>query len=128
MSYYISKKLDVGFDVAKERVVNALQAEGFGVLTEIDIKATMKKKLNKDYLPHIILGACNPVYADKVLQQDPHMGTLLPCNVTIREMETGGIEVAAIDPAIAMNPVNNKAIEPLASEVSDKLKRVLENI
>lgn len=129
MSYYISKKLvGVAFDTTKERVLNALQVEGFGVLTEIDIKATMKKKLDKEYLPHVILGACNPVYADKVLQHDPHMSTLLPCNVTIRELEAGGIEVTAIDPTIAMSPVNNKSIEPLAAEVRQKLVRVLENI
>jgi len=128
MSYYISKKLEgVAFDTAKERVVSALQAEGFGVLTEIDIKATMKKKLDKEYLPHIILGACNPVYADKVLQQDQHMSTLLPCNVTVRELEAGGVEITAIDPTTAMSPVNNKNIEPLAAEVREKLRRVLEN-
>jgi uncharacterized protein (DUF302 family) len=129
MSYYFSKNLNnVTFDVAKERVVQALQAEGFGVLTEIDIKAIMKKKLNKEYLPHLILGACSPVFADQVLQQDPHISTMLPCNVTLRELEAGGIEVSIIDPASAMGPVNNKNIEPLAVEVGKKLKRVLSNI
>jgi uncharacterized protein (DUF302 family) len=128
MSYYFSKNLSrVPFETAKERVVKALQAEGFGVLTEIDIKATMKKKVNKEYLPHLILGACNPVFADKVLQQDPHISTMLPCNVTLRELEAGNIEVSIIDPSAAMGPVNNKNIELLAGEVREKLKRVLEN-
>lgn len=128
MSYYFSKNLShVPFDTAKERVVKALQAEGFGVLTEIDIKATMKKKLNKEYLPHLILGACNPIFADKVLQQDPHISSMLPCNVTLRELEVGGVEVCIIDPAAAMGLVNNKNIELLAAEVREKLKRVLEN-
>jgi uncharacterized protein (DUF302 family) len=126
MAYFISRTLpDVAFEEAKGRVERALQAEGFGVLTEIDIKETMKKKLNKDYLPHVILGACSPAYADKVLQEDPHISTLLPCNVTVRELETGGIEVSAIDPVSAMSVVNNKSIGPLAGEVKEKLARVL---
>ena len=83
----------------------ALKAEGFGVLTEIDIQATMKKKLDKDYLPHLILGACNPVYADKVLSIDPNISTMLPCNVTIRQLENGEIEVAAINPHAAMGAI-----------------------
>ena len=91
-------------------VEDALKAEGFGVLTEIDIQATMKKKLDKDYLPHIILGACNPGYADKVLSIDPNISTMLPCNVTIRELETGEIEIAAIDPSVAMSAISNQEL------------------
>lgn len=109
----------------REAVTAALQTEGFGVLTEIDIKATMKKKLDKDYLPHVILGACNPVYADKVLSVDPHISTMLPCNVTLRDTGNGDIEVAAIDPVAAMGAVDNENLTSYATEVSQKLQRVL---
>ena len=107
-------------------VEDALKAEGFGVLTEIDIQATMKKKLDKDYLPHIILGACNPGYADKVLSIDPNISTMLPCNVTIRELETGEIEIAAIDPSVAMSAISNQELEVYAKKVNDKLQNVLQ--
>jgi uncharacterized protein (DUF302 family) len=109
-------------------VEDALKAEGFGVLTEIDIQATMKKKLDKDYLPHIILGACNPGYADKVLSIDPNISTMLPCNVTIRELETGEIEIAAIDPSVAMSAISNQELEVYAKKVNDKLQNVLHAI
>ena len=96
MKYYISKTLaNSTVKALRPKVEEALKAEGFGVLTEIDLQAVMKAKLDKDYLPHIILGACSPVYADKVLSIDPNMSTLLPCNVTLRELETGGVEVIA---------------------------------
>ncbi|MGB4839438.1 MAG: DUF302 domain-containing protein [Saprospiraceae bacterium] len=109
-------------------IEDALKAEGFGVLTEIDIQATMKKKLDKDYLPHIILGACNPGYADKVLSIDPNISTMLPCNVTIRELETGEIEIAAIDPSVAMSAISNQELEVYAKKVNDKLQNVLHAI
>lgn len=115
-------------DAVRTQVTAALQKEGFGVLTEIDLQATIKKKLNKDYLPHVILGACNPVYADKVLSTDPHMSTMLPCNVTLRQTESGEIELATIDPVAAMNPVGDKNIETLANEVRSKLLKVIESI
>ncbi len=127
MKYYSSKKLSgITIEKARERVVAALQSEGFGVLTEIDIQATMKKKLNKYYLPHVILGACNPVMADKVLQVEPNISTMLPCNVTLRQLENGDIEVSAIDPVAAMSAVDNDKVAPVALEVSSKLNRVLE--
>jgi uncharacterized protein (DUF302 family) len=127
MKYYSSKILsNISFEDAKEKVVAALQTEGFGVLTEIDIKATMKKKLDKEYLPHLILGACNPVLADKVLQAEPQISTMLPCNVTLRQLESGGIEVNAIDPVAAMGAVENENIAPVAREVQNKLNNVLE--
>ena len=118
---YCNKKVISGTTVAAIRpiVEDALKTEGFGVLTEIDIQATMKKKLDKDYLPHLILGACNPGYADKVLSIDPNISTMLPCNVTIRELETGEIEIAAIDPSVAMGGVGNQALEVHAKEVND---------
>lgn len=126
MNYYSSKILkNISFESAKEKVVNALQTEGFGVLTEIDIKATMKKKLDKEYLPHLILGACNPVLADKVLQAEPQISTMLPCNVTLRQLESGDIEVNAIDPIAAMGTIGNEKITPVAQEVQNKLNKVL---
>ncbi|TFV97160.1 DUF302 domain-containing protein [Algoriphagus kandeliae] len=112
----------------REKVEAALKTEGFGVLTEIDVQATMKKKLDKDYAPYLILGACNPVFADKVLTAEPHIGVLLPCNVTIRQLDKDNFEVAIMNPAAAMAAVQNPAIEPLASEVGDKLQRALELI
>lgn len=112
----------------KDRTVEALKTEGFGVLTEIDLQATLKKKLNKDHLPHLILGACNPGFADQVVTLEPLISTMLPCNVTIRQLANGDHEVAAIDPAAAMVAVNNPAIEPIAAEVRDALKRVIEKL
>jgi uncharacterized protein (DUF302 family) len=129
MKYFSSKIIhEPDFNAAKEKVVNALQSEGFGVLTEIDIQATMKKKLDKDYLPHLILGACNPVFADQVLQQEPNISVLLPCNVTLRQLESGEIEVAAIDPVAAMAAVENSRIQPLAVEVQSRLNKVIEKL
>lgn len=129
MTYFIAKKItDQSFASVRAKTEEALKSEGFGILTEIDIQATMKKKLDKDYKPYLILGACNPVFADKVLQSEPNIGALLPCNVTLRETETGEIEVAIMDPSAAMSVVDNPAIEPLAGEVKEKLLRALESI
>lgn len=129
MTYYQSKIVQAE-DIMSVRsnVEAALKTEGFGILTEIDIQATMKKKLDRNYKPYLILGACNPVFADKVLQAEPHIGTLLPCNVTIREVEEGNFEVAIMDPAVAMSMVENPMIEPLAGEVREKLLRMLSNV
>lgn len=129
MNYCNTKKI-AGTTIAaiRPKVEEALKSEGFGVLTEIDIQATMKKKLDKDYLPHLILGACNPVYADKVLSIDPNISTMLPCNVIIRELETGEIEIAAIDPSAAMDVVGNKVLAVHAKEVNEKLQCVLNAI
>lgn len=129
MLYHISKTLPKqDFLAVKEKIIEALKSEGFGVLTEIDVQATMKKKLDKDYRPFLILGACNPVYADKVLTIDPHISALLPCNVTLRELETGEIEVSAVDPVAAMGSLGNEAIEPLARDVQQKLEKVIGKI
>jgi uncharacterized protein (DUF302 family) len=126
MAYFNSKELTgITVEAAREKVVTALQTEGFGVLTEIDIQATMKKKLNKDYLPHLILGACNPVMADKVLQVEPTISTMLPCNVTLRQLENGNIQVAVIDPLATMATIGNDQVTPVAEEVKAKLERVL---
>lgn len=129
MTYFIAKNIaNQSFDAIRQKTEEALKSEGFGILTEIDIQATMKKKLDKEYKPYLILGACNPVFADKVLQSEPNIGALLPCNVTIRETDTGDIEVAIMDPSAAMAAVDNPAIEPLAGEVKEKLLRALESI
>ncbi|MGO1728313.1 MAG: DUF302 domain-containing protein [Flavobacteriaceae bacterium] len=112
----------------RPKVEAALKKEGFGILTEIDFQATMKKKLNKDYLPHLILGACSPEYADKVVCLEPQVSTLLPCNVTLRELENGDIEVAAMDPAVAMQMIENEEINTHAKELRDKLQSVLKAI
>lgn len=129
MTYFQAKKITgQSFAAIRTKTEAALKAEGFGILTEIDIQSVMKKKLDKDYKPYLILGACNPVFADKVLQAEPNIGALLPCNVTIRETETGEIEVAIMDPSEAMAAVQNPEIEPLADEVREKLMRALKAI
>lgn len=129
MSYYQSKVLKSD-DLAslRTKVEAGLKEVGFGILTEIDIQATMKKKLDKDYPEYLILGACNPVFADKVLMAEPHIGTLLPCNVTIRGLGNLEYEVAIMDPIEAMSAVKNPAIEPLAGEVGEKLMSMLEKL
>lgn len=127
MDYHINKIIKTeNIEKAKKLVTEALKAEGFGVLTEIDIQATMKKKLDKDYPPFLILGACNPQFADKILSIDPNMSALLPCNVTVREIENGQFEISAIDPVAAIATVGVNNIISLATEVRNKLKRVLE--
>lgn len=129
MKYYnaiIVKNTTIGG--IRPKVEEELKKEGFGVLTEIDIQATMKKKLDKDYLPHVILGACNPVYADKVLSVEPHISTMLPCNVTLRELGNGNVEIAAIDPLGAMSAVDNQEVAQFAKEIQEKLTLVLNNL
>jgi len=129
MKYYNSKII-AGTTIAaiRPKVEEELKKEGFGVLTEIDLQATMKKKLDKDYLPHVILGACNPVYADKVLSIEPTISTMLPCNVTLRELANGDIEIAMIAPSVAMGAIGNNALADAAKDVEEKLMSVLNNI
>lgn len=129
MKYAITRTID-NTDMAslKERTVEALKAEGFGVLTEIDLQATLKKKLNKDHLPHVILGACNPGFADQVITLEPLISTMLPCNVIIRQLPDGKHQVAAIDPAAAMSAVDNPTVEPIAVLVRDALKWAVEQV
>lgn len=129
MNYYISKTIhNTTIREIRPKVEEELKKEGFGVLTEIDIQATMKKKLDKDYLPHVILGACNPVFADKVLSVEPQISTLLPCNVTLRELGNGNVEIAAVDPLGAMSAVDNQDIAAYAAEIREKLSKVVHNI
>jgi uncharacterized protein (DUF302 family) len=120
MTYYIEKTLDAGLDEAVERVTAALKEEGFGVLTDIDVRATLKNKLGVDFRPYRILGACNPGYAHKALQLEPMIGTMLPCNVIVQETD-GGTLVAAIDPIASMQAVTNPDLGGIAGEVRARL-------
>ena len=127
MSYYFAKTLaDTSFDDAITRVSDALKAEGFGILTEIDVKATMKKKLDKDFRDYRILGACNPSMAWQALQAEDRIGTMLPCNVIVQQRDNGEVEVAAVDPQASMQAVDNPALADVAAEVRDSLKRVID--
>lgn len=129
MNYFNSKTLEnTTVEQVRTIVEEALKNEGFGVLTEINIQAIMKKKLDKDYLPHIILGTCNPAFADKVLSVDQNISLMLPCNVTIRQLQNGAIEVAIINPLETMKVIGNSTIEDYAQEVNEKLNRVLNQI
>ena len=122
--YGFNVKFNGNFDDAITRVTEELQKEGFGVLTEIDVKATMKKKLDIDKLPYKILGACNPVLANQALSAEPDIGLLLPCNVVVREEEDGSVTVGFMDPAAVMTLVEKEGVEELANEVKGRLERV----
>jgi uncharacterized protein (DUF302 family) len=128
VSYYFGKTLEMSFDEAIERVTAALKEEGFGVLTEIDAKATLKKKLDVDFRNYRILGACNPPFAYRALQAEDKIGTMLPCNVIVQEWDEGRVEVAAVDPIASMQAIENPALEEIAIEVQAKLKRVVDGL
>ena len=128
MSYYMSITLQLPFDQCLERVTGALQAEGFGVLTHIDVKETMKKKLDVDFRNYHILGACNPPFAHKALVAEDKIGTMLPCNVIVQETAPGTVEVAAVDPVSSMQAVHNEALQPVAEEIRGRLKRMIDSL
>ena len=128
MSYYFTKGLDMPFDEAVERVTEALKKEGFGVLTDIDMKVTLKKKLNVDFRKYRILGACNPPFAYQALQAEDKIGTMLPCNVIVQENPDGNVEVSAIDPIASMQAVKNPKLRGVAEEVRAKLKKVVDSL
>jgi len=128
MSYYFSKTLDLPFDQAIAHVTDELKKEGFGVLTEIDVRATMKKKLDLDFRNYRILGACNPPFAHKALLAEDKIGTMLPCNVIVQEHAPGLVEVAAIDPVASMSAVDNPQLTSVGQEVRAKLQRVVESL
>ncbi len=126
--YYFNKTLDLSLEEATARVKEELMKEGFGVLTEIDMQATLKNKLDVNFRPYRILGACNPPFAHKALQIEPNIGIFLPCNVIVQDAGNGRTEVAAVDPLVAMSRVDNPALEPMAREIQAKLQRVIENL
>ena len=128
MSYYFSKKLAVSFEEAVTKAVDELKKEGFGILTEIDVKEAMKKKLNVDFREYKILGACNPPFAYKALQAEDKIGTMLPCNVIVQETPDGKVEVAAVDPVASMQAVENSALKKIAAEIQNKLKKVIDSL
>ncbi|UCE22960.1 MAG: DUF302 domain-containing protein [Candidatus Aminicenantes bacterium] len=125
MSYYFSQKIKGSFDEALEKVTASLKEEGFGILTEIDVKQTLKKKLDVDFHNYKILGACNPPFAYKALQAEDKIGTMLPCNVIVQEGKEGEIEVAAVDPVASMKAIDNPELFGIAQQVRDKLKKVV---
>jgi len=128
MSYYFSKKVNIPYEEAITKVTEELKKEGFGILTEIDVKETLKKKLDVDFHKYRILGACNPQYAYKALQAEDKIGLMLPCNVIVQETPEGLVEVAAIDPIASMQAVENPALGEVASGVQSKLKKVIESL
>lgn len=125
VSYGFGKTINLAFDAALLRVTQELQKEGFGVLTEIDVKATMRKKLNADMAPYRILGACNPALAHRALTLEPQIGLLLPCNVVVRQDEAGKVHVDFMDPSSVLELVNRPEVTQLAGEVRQRLQRVM---
>lgn len=127
MAYYFKRTIESTFKEAIIRIKAALQKEGFGIITEIDIRETFRKKLEEDFQPYTILGACNPAFAFKALGMENKIGTMLPCNVIVQETTPGTIEIAVVDPVVSMQAVANKSLEKMAEEVSSKLRQALDN-
>jgi uncharacterized protein (DUF302 family) len=127
MTYYYSKTVKSGFDEAVDRITQALKTEGFGILTEIDVKNTLKKKLDVDFKNYRILGACNPPFAYKALQAEDKVGTMLPCNVIVQETADGDVEIAAVDPLASMKAIDNPALREIAETIGQKLQRAVQN-
>jgi uncharacterized protein (DUF302 family) len=126
MSYYIGKTVELTFGQAVVRVTEELKKEGFGILREIDVQQTLKKKLDVDFRKYKILGACNPPLAYKALQTEDKIGVMLPCNVMVQETADGKVEVSAVDPMASMQAINNPRLRDLADEVQGKLKKVID--
>ncbi|NOZ62540.1 MAG: DUF302 domain-containing protein [Calditrichaeota bacterium] len=128
MSYYFSKQIDLSFEDAIDKVTEELKKEGFGILTEIDVKATLKKKLDVDFKKYQILGACNPPFAYEALKSENMIGTMLPCNVIVQEADGGKTEVTAVDPVSSMQAIDNPKLNEIANKIQQKLKTVINNI
>ncbi len=129
MSYYYAKVIkNASFDDVLTKIISELKKEGFGILTEIDVKKTLKEKLDVVFPRYLILGACNPPFAYQALQVEERVGLMLPCNVIVRETREGDIEVAAIDPVTAMSPIDNNELRTIANQVREKLKNVIESM
>ena len=127
MKYTFDRNIAGTFDDVVERTIGALKKEGFGVLTDIDVSATMKAKLGVDFRPYRILGACNPLLAHQALQAEDKIGAMLPCNVIVQE-KANGVEVSAVDPLAGMERIGNPALSGIAGEVAQKLKKVMDTI
>ena len=128
MKYYTNKTIEGNFDEVIDKVISALKEEGFGVLSDIDVKSTLKEKLDVNFRNYRILGACNPPNAHKALTAEPHIGLMLPCNVVVQESEGGKIDVAAVDPEASMSAVENPELANVASFIKEKLERVINNL
>ncbi len=128
MKYYINKTIEGSFEETIAQVKEALTKEGFGVLSEISISEKLKEKLDVDYPKYTILGACNPVFAFKALQEEDKIGTMLPCNVIVRQVDETTVEVAAIDPVVSMVGVENEKVSAVAGEIKAKLTRVIDSL
>lgn len=128
MNYYINKTIRADFEEALELVTEALAAKGFGILSEIDISAKMREKMDIEFRKYKILGACNPPFAYKALQQEDKVGTLLPCNVILQEVEEGMVEVAAVDPVASMVSIANPGLTKIAEEVRDIFEELIEEL
>jgi uncharacterized protein (DUF302 family) len=128
MSYHISRETNLSFHDAVESTKASLSRHGFGVLTEIDVKDTLKKKLDVDFRPYRIFGACNPNMAYKALQNEDKIGTMLPCNVVVQEREDGKVEVSAVDPSASMQAIHNDQLAAIANQVRTMLEQVIEEI
>ena len=128
MSYYFNKIIEGSFDEVLEKVVASLKSQGFGVLTGIDVKETLKKKLDVDFHKYRILGACNPPFAYEALQKEDKIGTMLPCNVIVQELGDGTVEVAAIDPIASMQAIQNPDLADVGEQVRTKLQQVIDRL
>ena len=128
MSYYFDKKLEFSYEKAMAKVIEELKKEDFGILTDIDVKETLKKKLNVDFRKYTILGACNPPFAYQALQAEEKIGLMLPCNVIVQETPGGGAEVSAIDPVASMQAIENPKLQEVAQQVRAKLKKVIDQV
>ena len=128
MSYYFAKTLSIGFEDAVRRITSILKQEGFGIITEIDVKDTFKKKIDVEFRNYRILGACNPALAHEALQIEDKVGTMLPCNVVVQDIGGGQTEVAAIDPVASMQAIDNPRLKEAAAQVQAKLRKVIESL
>jgi uncharacterized protein (DUF302 family) len=128
MNYFFNKTVPYSFDEAIEKVTGALKEEGFGVLTEIDVQDTLKKKIDVDFKKYKILGACNPHFAYRALQKEDKIGLMLPCNVVVEESDGGQVEVSVIDPVVSMKGVENESLQETAMEVRIRLQQVVERL
>ncbi len=128
MNYYFNKTLHEDFEKVIDKVTEELKKEGFGILTEIDVKETLKKKLDVDFKKYRILGACNPPYAHKALEAEDKIGTMLPCNVIVQEVSKGVVEVAAVNPMASMQAVKNEKLKDVANEITSMLEKIVKRI